>query len=236
MTLSDAIPDVVGEIADSTDLAPRINGFHLEPRCRVCRNEQVRREVNDLLAAGASYAHVVRALGEHNAKCDRRDQVTIDSVRNHCARHFPVQQVARATYRDILERRAEQNRVDFVNGVATALTPLAFFEIVMNKAFRNLVDDNTEVSVDTGLRAAEKLQFFLDTRDPGADIAELSAQVNRIVGAVKAVVPEQMWGDIIEKLDQQQHDPETIDADTEDFDDEDGYDPLEFGEDEDDEL
>ena len=234
MTLSQAVPGVVGEIADSTDLAPRINGFHLEPRCGVCRNEQVRREVNDLLATEASYAHVVRALGEHNAKCDRRDQVTIDSVRNHCARHFPVQQVARATYRDILERRAEQNRVDFVNGVATALTPLAFFEIVMNKAFRNLVDDTTEVSVDTGLRAAEKLQFFLDRRDPRADIAELGAQVNRIVGAVKAVVPEQMWGDIIEKLDQQQQDPETIDADTEDFDDgEDGYDPTEFAEEDD---
>jgi len=29
--------------------------------------------------------------------------VTIDSVRNHANRHFPVQQVARATYREILE-------------------------------------------------------------------------------------------------------------------------------------
>ena len=232
MTLSDAIPDVVGEIADSTDLAPRINGFHLEPRCRVCRNEQVRREVNDLLAAGASYAHVVRALGEHNANCDRRDQVTIDSVRNHCARHFPVQQVAHATYRDILERRAEQNRVDFVNGVATALTPLAFFEIVMNMAFRQLMDDGAEVSVETGLRAAEKLQSVLDKRDQGDDLAELRLQLYRIQDAVKAVVPQEMWGDIIEKLDQ--HDPDAIDAETEDFEDEDPYDPTEFAEDDDD--
>jgi hypothetical protein len=30
--------------------------------------------------------------------------------------------------------------------------------VVMNKAFRTLVDDGIEVSVDTGLRAAEKLQ------------------------------------------------------------------------------
>jgi hypothetical protein len=46
-----------------------------------------------------------------------------------------------------------------------------------------------------------------------------------------------MWGDIIEKLDQQQQDPETIDSDTEDFDDDDdGYDPTEFAEDEDDDF
>ena len=111
------------------------NGFHLEPRCRVCRNDVVRKKVNDLLASGASYAMVLRALGEDNAELDKCDQVTLDSVRNHCRRHFPVQQVANATYREILERRARENQVDFVEGVAIALTPMAFFEIVMVKAF-----------------------------------------------------------------------------------------------------
>jgi hypothetical protein len=39
----------------------------------------------------------------------------------------------------------------------------------MNKAFRNLVDDDVEISVDTGLRAGEKLQSLLDRRDQGID-------------------------------------------------------------------
>ena len=60
--------------------------------------------------------------------------MTIDSIRNHCGRHFPVQNVAQATYREILERRAQENHVDFVEGVATALTPMAFFETVMVKS------------------------------------------------------------------------------------------------------
>ena len=94
-----------------------------------------------MLAAGASYAYILRALAGDNANLDRARRVTIDSVRNHCERHFPVQQAARATYRDILERRAQENRVDFVEGVATALTPMAFFEVVMTRAFRTLVDD-----------------------------------------------------------------------------------------------
>ena len=68
-----------------------------------------------------------------------------------------MQQTAHATYREILERRAREHQVDFVEGVAIALTPLAFYEVVMAKAFRTLVDDSTEVSVEAGLRAAEKL-------------------------------------------------------------------------------
>jgi hypothetical protein len=105
MSVSEVFHGVVDESVESMELAPSINGFHLEPRCRVCRNDQVRTKVNDLLATGASYAMVLRALGDDNAELDQRDRVTVDSIRNHTARHFPVQQVARAIYREILERR-----------------------------------------------------------------------------------------------------------------------------------
>ena len=140
MSVSEAVRDLVDDTVESMELATR-NGFHLEPRCRVCRNDSVRKKVNDMLATGASYAQIVRALAADNAELDERDRVTVDSVRNHSGRHFPVQQVAHATYREILERRARENQVDFVEGVAIALTPMAFFEVVMNKAFRTLVDD-----------------------------------------------------------------------------------------------
>jgi hypothetical protein len=52
-------------------------------------------------------------------------------------------QVAKATYRDILERRARENAVDFVEGVATALTPIAFVETFMVKSYETLVDSDT---------------------------------------------------------------------------------------------
>src|SRR5260370_40273553 len=135
MSVSEEFRGVVDESVESTELAPGADGFHLEPRCRICRNDEVRKKVNDLLATGANYAMVVRALGDDNATLDKRDQVTIDSVLNHCGRHFPVQHVARATYREILERRANENSVDFIDGVATAITPLAFLETVMVKGY-----------------------------------------------------------------------------------------------------
>jgi hypothetical protein len=64
-------------------LVPRINGFHLEPRCRICRNDSMRRKVNDLLATGASYAMVLRALAADNAELDKCDRVLTGTQDEH---------------------------------------------------------------------------------------------------------------------------------------------------------
>jgi hypothetical protein len=154
MSVPEAFRGVVDQSVASMESAPGVNGFHLEPRCRICRNDSVRTKVNDLLAGGASYAMVLRALGDDNATLEQRDRVTIDSIRNHTARHFPVQQVARATYREILERRAKENSVDFIKGVATAVTPLAVLETIMVKGYQTLVDEHTSVSYRDAVEAA----------------------------------------------------------------------------------
>ncbi len=50
----------------------------------------MRQKVNNLLAAGSSYAMIVRALQADNSGMDVSDRITIDLVRNHSARHYPV--------------------------------------------------------------------------------------------------------------------------------------------------
>jgi hypothetical protein len=188
-----SVSEMVGDPVDveSVGAPARVNGFHLEPRCRVCRNDEMRRKVNDQLASGASYAMIARAIGEDNAA-----GVTLDSIRRHAERHFPVQNVAKATYREVLERRAQENGVDFVNGLATALTPMAFYECVMNDAFRRLVDGGVDVGVDTGLRAAEKLQTLIDTRAGQADIAGMRAEMGRIIEVVRTFIPSERWPEL----------------------------------------
>jgi hypothetical protein len=200
MSLSEAVVDRLDVTVMSLESTSR-NNFHLEPRCRVCRNDSVRRKVNDLLATGASYAMVVRTLDDDNADLDTCDRVTIDSVRNHCARHFPVQNVAKATYREILERRARENEVDFVEGVATAITPMAFLETVMAKSYEALVDSDTAVDVNTGIIAASRLQSILDSQAGKPNLLEIRLQVNRIIDAVRSTVPQDMWADILQRLD-----------------------------------
>jgi hypothetical protein len=203
---------------------PGVNGFHLEPRCRVCRNDAVRRRVNDMLATGLSYAMILRALKDDNTKLDNSDRVTIDSIRNHTARHFPVQNVARATYRRILERRAQENGVDFVNAVATAITPMAFFETVMAKGYETLVDPDTKVDVNTGMIAAGRLQALIESRSGRTSMVDMLVKMDLIIRAIHSSVPEELWPEILRKIDG----PVAADSPADEFEDaEDEYGPVE---------
>jgi hypothetical protein len=111
---------------------------------------------------------------------------------------------------------------------------MAFFETVMAKGYETLVDPDTKVDVHTGMIAASRLQSLIDSRAGQPDMAQVRLQVNMIIDAVKSTVPQEMWGDILEKLDQLEQHRKVLDAETADFDDDDdGYDPTEFAEDDD---
>jgi hypothetical protein len=196
-----SLVEMVGDIVDeSIELPASINGFHIEPRCRVCRNDGVRKKVNDLLASGSSYAMILRALQDANASLDKRDRVTIDSIRNHTDRHFPVQHVARATYREILERRAKENGIDFVEGVATAITPQAFLETVTVKGYATLIDEHTNVSYRDGMAAALELAEALRQAEGEYDIVQMNVQLGRIIAAVREFIPEEKWPEVQARL------------------------------------
>jgi len=199
MALSQSVAAPIEEILGSVELAPR-NGFHLEPRCRVCRNDEIRTKVNDMLAAGASYAMILRAVEDDNTKLEKRDQITIDSIRNHTARHYPVQNVAKATYREILERRAKGNGINFVEGLATAITPMAFYETVMARGYETLVDSDTKVDVNTGMIAAGRLQALIESRASATSMVDMWVKMDRIINAIKSTVPESMWPEIVRKM------------------------------------
>jgi hypothetical protein len=201
MTVSETVADSFGDIVDSIELPALLHDIRIEPRCRICRNDRVRKKVNDMLAGGLGYHMILRALNEDNAKLKKPDRITIDSVRNHTARHFPVQNVAQATYRRILERRAQENGVDFVNAVATAITPMAFYETVMAKGYATLVDPDTKVDVSTGMIAAGRLQALVESRASGTNVAQLIAQLDRIIRAIHDSVPEELWDEILRKID-----------------------------------
>jgi hypothetical protein len=134
-----------------------------------------------------------------------------------------------------LERRAQENGIDFVMGVATAITPMAFLETVMVRGYETLVDSNTKVDVHTGIVAASRLQALIGSRDDSIDIAELRVQLGKITEAVRSVVPESMWGQIINKLEELERHPAALDVEEDAFDETDDRDETEFI-DEDDEF
>jgi hypothetical protein len=102
-----------------------------------------------------------------------------------------VQQVARATYRDILERRAKENGLDFIEDVTTAITPLAVLETVMVKGYQTLVDEHTSVSYRDAMEAALKLnEIAHKAKDEGA-MDRILADMGRIIEVVRTFIPSE---------------------------------------------
>lgn len=173
----------------------------VEPRCRVCKHNDIRDRVNSLLAQGLSFAAIARAA----AGAD--EPLSADSVRRHADRHFPVQHVAGATYREIIERRAREQQLDLEEGVRTALTPLAYFEAVMQRAFENLVSGSADASIQAGLSAASHLQEAAAGSSDGLEIARVMVQMDQVIRAVRETVPEEMWPLIAERLTDEDNHP-----------------------------
>ena len=120
--------------------------------------------------------------------------------------------------------------------MATAITPIAFFETIMVKSYENLVDSDTKVDVNTGIVAAGRLQSLIDSRDYSRDLLMMKVQLAAICDAVKSTVPQEMWGEIIEKLEELEQHQAALSVGEDAFDDDDDpFDPTEFI-DEDDEF
>ena len=73
---------------------------------------------------------------------------------------------------------------------------------MMVKAYKKLTDDNFDnVSVEMGMNAAIKLHD-MTRKDAGlAEAAKAMNEMNRIINAVKEVVPEQYFNQILAVLD-----------------------------------
>ncbi len=177
-----------------------------EPRCHVCQNEAIRVQVNAMLAWGWSHPPIVRAVVAEG------HPMSLDSVRNHAKRHFPEQNVELALYREILERRAPHGEIDGEDGAGTAITPLAYLEAVMVKGYKSLVRDDTEVSPEMGLRAAEKLHKAIPGIDIQAERARFLVELGRVIDVVKDVLPEHLWPELQARLKEGESDPDASEA------------------------
>ena len=68
--------------------------------------------------------------------------------------------------------------------MATAITPMAFYETVMAKGYETLVHPNTKVDINTGMIAAGRLQAMIDSRAGQTDLPNIIVQVDRVIKAV----------------------------------------------------
>lgn len=209
----------VDQTIEELRLAGRMYRFTPEPRCKVCKQEDtgLTSVVNKLLAAGESYKSVLQDIDVFNSELDEKDKVTYASIRNHHKKHFATHNTAAAVYRRILEKRAADADVDFVEGVKNAVTPLAYLESMMVKGYQAVTEDIPNVDPELGMKAAIQLHNLTQT-GPEEDVQDLIFRTNRLIEIVRETVPVTYWDQIVKRIEQEEStasQSEIIDAEVE---------------------
>lgn len=205
----------------------RVDLFRPAAQCRICQTEGASQVCNKMLSYGATYADVMSVLEPLNLRRAKNDKITINSIAHHARNHFPLEEAASAVYRKLVEKRAAEAEKDFINGVGGAVTALGFLDVVVQKGFENLIEEDVVVGVDTAIRAAKELAAIEAQRDSNdTDIADIMVKMDQVIKAVREEADPETWERIATRLKSgnpgARH--EVIEAEVED-EEEPGYDP-----------
>lgn len=169
----------------------RLNGKleRIEPRCKICRQEPVRKLVNKLLAMGLSRPGILNALDLVNDGLSPDEQITYDNIYTHQKRHFDPSQPAREVYDAIVRKRAHDDPAG-AEAVGAQVNAMSYLETMMIKGFATLTDEGTTVSAEEGAKAAVKLHELTRSEAGTQQAAEILVRQSRIIAAMQELIPE----------------------------------------------
>jgi hypothetical protein len=201
LILSDAVRDEIERMRAAGELG---DGYRTVQSCYVCCEVESRDLVNKLIAAGLTNREIAEACGAINMRRADAGDERIIKARNiwvHKTQHFNIDKPAQAVLREIAERRATEQNRDFINGIAHIVTPYAVLESAMAKGFAEITDENTEIGVRNTILAATKLDELTNRDASQRKVADLMWQVDRIITAIREVVPEEYHQAILDRVD-----------------------------------
>lgn len=162
------------------------------PHCRVCQDPAIMGLVNKMLAMGFSIPAILDTLEANNLKRkrDNEPQISRDSLYNHRKSHFDIQAPAAAQYRKIQEKRYGE---DLGEGVANILNAMSYHETLMIRGYETVIDPETIISPELGAKSADKLYEMMRKDSGEFEMAEMRAEVGRIVEVVRRFIPAEQW-------------------------------------------
>lgn len=191
LTLDESVRAEIEALRASGELG---DGTRTEPRCHVCCEVESRELVNKLIAAGLTNREIAESCDSINMRRRDADDERIIGARSvwwHRKQHFNVDKPVQAVLRGILERRAEENNLDHINGVGHAVTPYAVIESTMVRGYQERIanDQADPPSVKETIDAA-KILHELTSADAGTKkMADLLFKMDRIINAARTFVP-----------------------------------------------
>lgn len=170
------------------------DGYRVVHQCYVCCEAESRDLVNKLIAAGLTNREIIESCGGINARRKIAGDTRIiggASLYTHRNEHFNVDKPAQAVLRRIIERRAAEQDRDYINGIGHAVTTYGVLEAIMVKGYAQVADENTQISVKDTILAATKLDELTNRDAAQQGMAEVLVKVDRILRAIREVVPEE---------------------------------------------
>lgn len=204
----------------------RVDLFRPAAQCRVCQTEGAAEVTNKMLSYGATHQDIFTVLQPLNLRRPKGERITLNSIGHHARNHFPLEEAAKAVYRKMVEKRAAEAEKDFINGVGGAVTALGFLDVVVQKGYENLIEEDLVVGVDTAIRAAKELAAIEAQRDADdTDIADIMVKMDMVIKAVREETDPETWDRIAARLSNTSPgDQRVIEGELEEYE-ESGYDP-----------
>lgn len=195
--------DLVGMTPRSDDLlSDKIDGdvyqYRREYRCRVCSSDNFRELIDSLLVAGYSYAYILEKIEPLQQDVSDNRKVTYWSIRNHQKRHLPFDKLA---VREIIERRASDKGHAILEGKTNLLSAEAVYELIAKKGFQAIAAGQMHPDVTETMKAASLLDKLEKDASDSIDRQRMLVQLNAIINAVREVVPEDMWQQIVDRVE-----------------------------------
>lgn len=183
-----------------------------DQHCPVCRlGPEGVHVVNKMLTEGFTYRDISNHVFELSLP-NGPHRLRTKTIQQHFEKHLPAKSAA---VRTIIEHRATQMQQDFIEGTENLVSPYIYAEVLMQKAFYELAENKTPITPKEGMEAAKLLHQFRKEEAGSSDMAEALSQLNKIISAVRDVVPPQMFSEIIDKIQGNQI-AATVDAEEDD--------------------
>lgn len=163
----------------------------VEKRCKVCMHAY-RNVIDRMLVLGVSYAQIQIEF----AQDDPAASVNRKSLSNHHKKHMTYEDRA---IREILEEEAKRVIENVDEAKQTLVTTRGFQTTMLVKAYQMMLDGTLKMEARDIITMIAQMEKMND-ESAAVEKEELMREFNLFVKSVKAVVPLELWNDIVAEL------------------------------------
>ncbi len=166
----------------------------VEPRCKVC-NSDYRHQMESLIAKGMSYSAVARFFEQLNVDVNRKNLAT------HMENHAALEKAAVAGM--IRHRWREQvvNPDEVEDVTSTYMTKYGLLDAMLHKAWEAIEGDAAEWKPTDVIQIMQYMER-LEAQQKNVALDEIMLEARCFRDAVKGVVPEANWQQIVDQFEE----------------------------------